>query len=352
LSDIVTKSWFCVFNNPADHGYVGTPQEVCEKLRDEWIGDSLTRVGAWAYCVSDKGLHHVHMVLEDAKTMRFTAIKNSYAHGMHFEPTKGNKQQADDYINKRGQFEEKGEQILFICYHGDIKGAQGKRSDLLVYHDMIQQGMSPVEILRENPNAYRYKTTLKEMYYDKRFLETPIVREVKTYWHTGESGSGKSYERVELAKLYGEESIYYLTSFNSGAFDNYNGEPILWIEDYRGEFRFQEFLRILDVYKAEIPARYSNIKALWNEVHITSVLTPIQCYSNACNDNDRIEQLLRRITAIVFHFKYGDGFCKIESSPYETWNTMFEMSCDYQKKLDSLGDLSEFVELGALCEKD
>ena len=108
----VTKSWFCVFNNPKERGYNGTPEDVCERLKDEWIKDNPTRTGAWAYCVSTEGLEHVHMVLEDTKSMRFSAIKKSYAVGMHFEPTKGTKQEAENYINKEGKYAEKGEKAI------------------------------------------------------------------------------------------------------------------------------------------------------------------------------------------------------------------------------------------------
>ena len=323
MADINARSWFCVFNNPDKHGYEGTPQEICERLRDEWIKDNPLRTGAWVYCISAEGLHHVHMVLEDEKTMRFSAVKKSYCAGMHFEPTKGNKKQAEDYIYKRGSFEEKGEQILYTCVHGEIKGRQGSRSDLVQGYDMIMEGLTPYQILRMNPNLYRYKTAIKDMYYDKRSSETPIVRDMKVYWHTGLTGSGKSFERVNLAQEVGEENIYYLTTFGSGAFDNYNGQQYLWIDDYRGEFKFQELLRLLDVYKAEVPARYTNVTALWNEVHITSVLTPQQCYANACSDDtDRIDQLLRRITAVVYHFRMNDEFCSLSFSPYELRNNM------------------------------
>ena len=91
MSQDVTLSWFATLNNPADHGYPGSPQEVCEQLRDEWIQDSTTRTGAWAYCISAEGLHHVHMVLEDAVAMRFSMVKKTYAIGAHLEPTKGSK---------------------------------------------------------------------------------------------------------------------------------------------------------------------------------------------------------------------------------------------------------------------
>lgn len=326
-----SRSWFCVFNNPADHDYPGTPQEVCERLRDEWIKDSETRSGAWVYCISADGLHHVHMVLEDTKSMRFSAIKSSYCKGMHFEPTKGTKRQVEDYIEKRGAFEEKGEQIICKVVHGEIKGKQGRRSDISRFYDLIQDGVSLSQILDDNPAAWRYKAILKDMYFTKKDKETPAVRDVRVYWHTGETGTGKSYSRIRLMEERGEDDVYFLTTFGSGAFDNYAGQSVLWIEDYRGEFPFQMFLRLLDVYKCEVPARYNNVKALWTEVHITSVLTPTQCYYDSCRGNDTIKQLLRRITSMIYHFVAYDCFYTMEFSPYTTWQAMFSASQKYLK---------------------
>ena len=40
MADTVSKSWFITFNNPAEHGYSGSPEEVCNRLKDEWIKDS------------------------------------------------------------------------------------------------------------------------------------------------------------------------------------------------------------------------------------------------------------------------------------------------------------------------
>lgn len=338
--DAVSRSWFCVFNNPEEHGYTGTPEEICNKLRDDWITLSSSRSGAWCYCVSEKGLHHVHMVLEDEKPMRFSAIKKEYAVGMHFEPTKGTKRQAEDYIHKVGPFAEKGEIILFSCSHGDIKGRQGRRSDLEGYYERLEAGENVSDILKDTPKAYAHISVLKSMYYDIRSSKTPIVRNMKVIWHTGNTGTGKSYERIKLSKIYGEENIYYLTSFNTGAFDNYNGQPILWIEDFRGEFKLQELLRMIDCYKAEIPARYTNIKALWNEVHITSILTPRECYSNACKSDtqDRIEQLLRRISIITYHFKTTSNDFMSVDVPSDTLRITME------EKAQQLSDfVSSFV---------
>lgn len=346
MSDSVSRSWFAVFNNPEEHGYSGTPEEICLQLRDEWISENTTRSGAWCYCISAEGLKHIHMVLEDKKPMRFSAIKGSYCKGMHFEATKGTKRQAEAYIHKEGDFAEKGEEIIYSCEYGEIRGRQGKRSDLEDYYERIEAGETVSDILSDTPKAYAHISVLKSMYYDVRSQSTPLVRDMKVYWHTGGTGSGKSYERVLLAEEKGEDNIYYLTAFNSGAFDGYNGQPILWIEDYRGEFKLQELLRILDVYKADIPARYTNIKALWTEVHITSVLTPRECYSRSTlDDNDRIEQLLRRITSICYHYKINkDEYHKLY---FDSYMLRSEME---KKVIEAKNFFSEFVPILGLEE--
>lgn len=348
MADDVSRSWFCVFNNPADHGYSGEPEEVCNKLRDEWISISSTRCGAWCYCVSEKGLHHIHMVLEDEKPMRFSTIKKEYAIGMHFEPTKGTKRQAEDYIHKVGPFAEKGEIILYSCSHGELQGRQGKRSDLDGYYERIEAGETVSDILRDTPKAYAHISVLKSMYYDIRSSKTPLVRKMKVFWHTGNTGTGKSYERIKLCQKYGEDNIFYLTAFNSGSFDNYNGQPILWIEDFRGEFKLQELLRILDCYKAEVPARYTNVKALWTEVHITSILTPRECYSNACKNDtkDRIEQLLRRLSYIVYHFKSKDNdYLSVTVPPDTLRSTMEQKAKELSEYISSFVPILQYDEL-------
>ena len=123
-NDVNARSWFCVFNNPEKHGFIGSPEEIAEQMKDRWIADNPQRTCAVAFCVSADGLPHCHAVFEDTKTMRFTAVKKLFP-GMHIEPTKGTKDQAEDYINKRGKWQEKGENIVCIIRHGDIKGAQG-----------------------------------------------------------------------------------------------------------------------------------------------------------------------------------------------------------------------------------
>ena len=190
-----TRSWFLTFNNPqeiltymvdsnnvpvrdANNDYIVvdrrpseyaglTPEELCDKMLALWCGDSETRTGACAYCISAKGLHHLHLVLEDDKTFRWTEVKKVLPRA-HIEPTRGNKKQAEDYIYKRGKWEEKGEQTIIIKFHGEIKGAQGVRTDLLDIGKYIDMGLRPDDILDKDIRFYKHENIVRAAYYRNR----------------------------------------------------------------------------------------------------------------------------------------------------------------------------------------
>lgn len=108
------RSWFCVLNNPQKLYPDLEPNQIAETVLEIWIKDHPTRTGAVAYCISEQGLIHLHMVLEDSNQARFTAIQKLFPKS-HIDPTRGTKEQAEDYIHKRGKFAEKGEQVIYIA---------------------------------------------------------------------------------------------------------------------------------------------------------------------------------------------------------------------------------------------
>ena len=330
-NDVRARSWFCVLNNPADHGFSGTPDEIAEQMKERWITDNPQRTCAVAFCVSAEGLPHCHAVFEDTKTMRFTAVQKLFP-GMHIEVTKGNKDQAEDYINKRGKWQEKGENVLCVVRHGDIKGCQGQRRDFEIIDDLINQGLTPNEILEKSFSYRRYETMIKRAFFDKRMRETPILRDVKTFFHFGESGSGKTYMYVQLCEKYGADNVYLLTDYGKGGFDNYNGQPILCMDEFRGQIPFFQLMNLLDGYRVQIPCRYSNGYALWIEVHIFTVLPPEMIYKTMVEENrgiDTYEQLRRRIDFVVYHHR--------ENGEYKT----FELPMEKYTNYDDLRRLAE-----------
>ncbi len=237
MVDTVSRSWFAVFPNPEQHGYTGTPEEIIEKLKDEWIAGNQLRKGWWGYCISAKGLPHVHMVLEDSGSCRFTKVKKAYPTA-HLEPTKGNKKQVLQYIRKEPPYDEKGEQVLVYTSYGNIEGnkryAVSNTNDTLATIEMlIEEGMTPNQIMAEDIRLRREEGLIRKCYFAKRYKETPPVREVKVIWHCGDSGSGKSYSYIELCEKYGDDNVYFFSDYANrgvGGFDGYNGEPYLFMQ--------------------------------------------------------------------------------------------------------------------------
>ncbi len=319
-----SRSWFCVLNNPQKlFGDEITPEQMVDKVIEMWATRT-SRSCAVNYEIGDSGTPHMHMVLEDSNQCRFSALQKLFP-SMHIEPTKGNKNQAKSYIEKKGKFEEKGHTVVVDArYHGDIVGHQGKRNDLLDIEQMINDGMKPSEIMRLSINYRKHETLIRKTYFDKRHAETDIMREVKVYWHMGDSGSGKSYQYVKLCELHGEDDVYMMNDYENGGFDGYQGEKVLFMDEYKGGLYFQQFLNYLDVYKVQVHARYANVFALWNEVHISSIYPPEQVYKKMVDNDERdadpISQLMRRITKIIYHYKEDSDYKQIEVEPKDYKN--------------------------------
>lgn len=316
-----SKSWFCVWNNPQLVYENLEPHVMAEQALTTWVENHPTRSGAIAYCISEAGLIHFHMVLEDSNKSSFGTIKKLFPKA-HIEPTKGTKEQAEAYIHKKGKWEEKGEQVIYIAQHGEIKGNQGSRRDLDIIEEYIEQGMTPRQIMALQLGFRRYEKMIKEHYYEKRNRETPFLRDINVIWHVGESGSGKSYTAKILSETVGEDGFYFVTDYDGGGLDRYNGEPILFLDEFRGQIKYSTLLSMLHGYKVQVHCRYTNCISLWNEVHITSVLPPERVYSNMVYENkdlDTLQQLKRRITTIIYHWKDKKGQYKQFALPFENY---------------------------------
>lgn len=315
------RSWFGTHMNPKEI-CCGSPEEIVEKVLDLWCEGHSTRTGAAAYCISPTGVDHVHMVLEDSNMARFSALKKIFPTA-HIECTVGNKKQAEDYIQKKGKYAEKGETVLYVAHRGEIQGRQGQRTDLDAVPILIAQGYTPEQIMDMNFKLRRYEKEIRNAYYRKRFKETPPYREVFVRWHVGESGTGKSHTFTTLCEQKGDDNVYFLTDYKNG-FDKYDGEPILFMDDLKGtdQLTFSRLLTLLDGYRCQVPCRYSNVYAMWTHIEITSVFPPERLFDSFTlydTSFDSYEQLRRRIDVIVYHWKDGDGNFREHEIPMDEY---------------------------------
>ncbi len=345
--DLVSRSWFVVFNNPETNGYTGSPDEILEQLKNEWIHDKPLRKGWWGYCISNKGVPHVHMVLENSGATRFSLIKKTYPKA-HLEPTKGNKQQVLAYIKKEPPFDEKGEQVICFTSHGNIEGnkrfALSNTNDtLLTIEQLIEDGLTPSAIMCEDIRFRKEENLIRKAYFAKRYKETPPLRHVKIVWHCGESGSGKSFSYIKLCEKYGDDNVYFFSDYANrgiGGFDGYCGEPVLFMDELKKEsLPYELLLTILQGYRTQIHCRYSNCFALWNEVHISSIFSPEDIYGGMveieARAKDTIKQLLRRITLFVYHYSHGSEFqtFELQGHDYKSYSQLKELALKVDEKM-------------------
>lgn len=382
MGDFISKSVFCVLNNPEysityEHDPRGEivrdelgkpkelervpteynglePQQICDSVLNKWIADGDDHTGWVGYCISAEGLHHLHMVLESKKTFRPLSVLKRLYPKIHIEPTKGNKKDVEDYINKRGKFEEKGEQVVCFSQVGEIVGKQGARTDLIKLDEIkaliFDDGKKPAEIFREYPQALKSRNAVEWLYWDKRKSETKPLRDIHVTWLCGQTGSGKSYIQLELYDKYGEDNFYLVTDYIN-PFDNYQGEDVILIDEFRGQFRLADLLMYLQGYRQQIRARYSNKYGLWTKVFITSPVTPYELYrrdNDTSGSNDKLQQLYRRIDDIVYCFKLSidDNFyycrqrfpCDIDSCQERIYKQFYDRKSTVNQLIRTTGN--------------
>lgn len=117
---VIAKSFMVTLIRPEEHGYTGTPVEVCDKLCREWTEGHASRTGVWAFCLSAEGVPHVHMVVQDMTAMRLSKLAESYAVGSHFEAVKSGYMAAEKYILQMEEQDEGAEKVLCIKQYGVI----------------------------------------------------------------------------------------------------------------------------------------------------------------------------------------------------------------------------------------
>lgn len=247
---------------------------------------------------------HIYFAFENA---RFGNSVKKVFPTAHIDYCGGGNKSVRDYVFKQGQKWEGSEKeetkIDGTQYeNSELPGepGQGARSDLDFIKEQIDKGKTPREILEMNPRNYFYEKYIGEMFYNKRCAETPIKRDINVVVHTGVAGSGKSHVLTTLE----ETKLFIGADYSVALFDNYEGQEILFLDEFRGQIPYNQLLIVLDGYKMPIHARYFNKYSLWNDVHITSVI-PVEEWYNNDNIRDTFEQLKRRISKIVFHIMYS-----------------------------------------------
>lgn len=324
------------------------PEIVAERFLNEWEKSGKGRIGAAAVCESSQGLYHMHMVCY-GNTTTLQKVSDVLFQS-HVEPVKG-KAQLLQYITKEGKYAEKGEKVLYTKNLEVIEQNQGRRNDLDEIGELLKNGCTPEEIFETSFRFRKYEKMVKAEYLARKIRETPPVKKMWNEYHWGKSGTGKTYTYIKLCEKYSPDEVYLCSDYaNSGAsgggFDFYGNTAakIVVLDEFRGNIPYSQFLSMLDVYsRNQQHCRYQNVYNLWTSVIVCSIYPPEKAYSFMVDDTeksvDSIQQLLRRLNRIVYHYINKDGKYRAFEMPacdYVSAADMMQKAAEYEKHADEL----------------
>lgn len=206
-------------------------------------------------------------------------------------PARGSAEQNKTYCSKEGDL---------LCEFGSLP-VQGKRTDLLEIKNEILNGKKVDDITLENPSLYhQYGRTLSKIE-DLAMRKKYRTEMTQCDWIYGKTNVGKSHEAF---KDFNPET-HYVWKNDNGWQDGYTQQETVIINDFRGEIPYNELLQLIDKWPHYLKRRNREpMPFISKKIIITSSLPPEKVYRHR-DDEDKIEQLLRRIHVIKMEQKWS-----------------------------------------------
>ena len=313
--DRQSTSFFLTLNNPIEHGY--SHERIIEIVHSKF-----RHVVYWCMCDEKGNCYHTHVYILLRKKKRWSAVQKAYSHAHIETETKGTPQECRAYIRKEGsKYADKAETNYPETFYeeGSIPKcvlSNDKVTMLLQIEELLEQGLTPEKIMKESIVFRQYETIIRKQFFSKRLAETPPLREVKVIWHLGASGSGKSFTYKRLCEEHAQEEVFYASDYSNNCtalLDGYEAQKYLFLDELKpNSIHYGYLLQLLQGYKSPIHARYNNVYSLWEQVDITSIYTPDEIYNEMVSISNREidskQQLLRRITHYIYHWKDDNGY--------------------------------------------
>ena len=148
---------------------------------------------------------------------------------------------------------------------------QGKRSDLEEIKTLIDGGASIEEVADQHFSKWVVYRRSFNAYAALKQAKRNFVTTVTVLW--GATGTGKTRFCHDQVK-----DIPFWSPGDFKWFDGYQGQEIVIIDDYRGEYPIQMFLKLFDRYPMQVPVKGGFVNWRPRKVYITSNMDPDHWY--------------------------------------------------------------------------
>ena len=267
--------WCFTLNNPTSEEL-----EFLHQMHQALKTNQTTSTGL-TYLVTGKEVvttPHIQGYLE-CKKISLPTLKAIFLARAHWEKARENSKIASDYCKKDGIFEESGV----------LKPGQGYRTDLADIKEALDNGATDEKIADEYfsrwvvyRRAFQAYTALKAT---PRNWETTVI----VLW--GKTGTGKTRFAMDQTK----DTTFWIPG-DYQWFDGYNGQEIVIFDDYRGEYKLQMLLKLLDRYPMSVPIKGGFTNWAPKTIYITSNINPNHWYGDG--DTYSVSAMYRRITTV------------------------------------------------------
>jgi len=203
----------------------------------------------WGEEVGEQGTAHLQGYIELTKRCRLSGLKKILPSRAHCEPRRGSQAQAIKYCQKDGKWVEFGTPTIQAGMSLPEK-ENLIQNQLIELRETIRQGVSEKDIYETYPlMAARYPKFIARTIE----WETPPIREdLKIELHVGETGCGKTHYAF---KRYPALYNIPIQSGKSLWFNGYNGHKVVLIDDFKGAFKLDQLLRLLDKYPVQVEVK-------------------------------------------------------------------------------------------------
>lgn len=220
---------------------------------------------------------HWQLVVVHAEPIRFSTLRRRLPTA-HLEPVRDLRASLA-YVQKEDTRVRDEPSLV----KGDIRPGpgQGHRSDLDALRTRILDGKETAdELLLSDAGAWRHSRMVGDLVSARdRHRQEGKLRDVQVRVVFGSTGTGKTSAAIQGLQELG--SVCRVTHWGSGAFDGYDGQDTLILDEFAGQPPLEELLTWLDVYPVALPARYRPRQAAFVRVVLCSNAPPWDWYRYA-----------------------------------------------------------------------
>ena len=197
----------------------------------------------------------------------------------------------------------------------DTPEKDGKKSNTEKFFERLHSGAANMELQKEFPTLYaQYGVDKIEKFRQDKLKKEhgQKFRDIQVTFIYGGTRLGKTtfvYEKYPI------DDICRVNNYERGTFEDYQNQKILILDEFTGKIDITFLNNLLDKFPVNLPARYANRTACFDEVYIVSNLPLDRLYTFEKQSTPEVyNAFIQRIKNIIhftgfleWHYELKDG---------------------------------------------